>query len=270
MNKRVDASGNHGVSAAARVFVFEGVQNFRDLGGYRTVDGGVTAWGRLYRSAVLSRPSTTDRERLAALGLRTVLDLRTEGERRRHSCDWVEQAGLKYWAHPYDKTAGALARLLEMEQPTTEDARAAMHAIYRELPYEQAPALRELFSRCADGELPLVFGCTAGKDRTGIAAALLLTAVGVPRVTVFADYALTERVLNALSLPSDASPYSRSHQLDPATRAPLLRSDPAYLAAAFDAIEQAHGSIAAYLVDLLDVSTAMHAQLRARLLSPEP
>ncbi len=264
MNHPADAIG--GDRDEARLFAFEGVQNFRDLGGYRTVDGGVTAWGRLYRSAVLSQPSIVDRERLAELALRTVVDLRTEGERRRHCYDWVEQAGVKYWAHPYERTAGALANLLELPQPTAEDARAAMHQTYRELPSELAPALRELFRRCADGELPLVFGCTAGKDRTGIAAALLLTAIGVPRATVLADYALTERALNVRSLPSDASPYGRSRQLDPGIRAPLLRADPAYLESAFGALEQTHGSIRAFLVGVLGVDESMRENLKSQLL----
>lgn len=250
----------------SRLIAFDAVQNFRDLGGYSTITGGTVAWGRLFRSAVLAQATAADQRLLAELRIHTVIDLRTDEERRRHPSRWLESAGIVYWAHAYVKTAGPLADLLAKRQPTREDAREAMHAIYRELPYEQAPALRELLHRARVGDLPLVFGCTAGKDRTGLAAALMLSALGVPRPTVLADYEMTGSVLNVLRLPSDASPHSRSRELDAAIRAPLVRSDPAYLATALSVIETAHGSIEGYLTDVLRFDAGSREELRARLL----
>src|SRR3546814_18219400 len=84
---------------------------------------------------------------------------------------------------------GDLRKLAENGPPTATQLREIMHVVYRELPFEQAPAYREMFSQLAAGELPMVINCTAGKDRPGVAAALVLTALDVPRDITIQDYA---------------------------------------------------------------------------------
>src|SRR3546814_4751357 len=90
---------------------------------------------------------------------------------------------------------GDLRKLAENGPPTATQLREIMHVVYRELPFEQAPAYREMFSQLAAGELPMVINCTAGKDRTGVAAALMLTALDVPRDIIIEDYALSGELL---------------------------------------------------------------------------
>jgi protein-tyrosine phosphatase len=120
------------------------------------------------------------------------------------------------------------------------------------------------------GKAPLAFNCSAGKDRTGIAAALVLSALGVPRDAILADYALSDDIVNyeaAYTGPeaqrSAEGPYGFLTRLPAAVRAPLLASDPAYLNAAFAEMERRHGSVEGYLEAALGVDAADIATLRS-------
>lgn len=180
------------MGALERVLPLEGGRNFRDLGGYATRDGRRLRWGRLYRSGSMAGLTEAAYAQLAEMGLRVICDLRTTSERRTMPVDWGRVPNLSYWARDYELSFGDLRNLLASDLPTGEQARAAMTAVYRELPFEQAGAYGELFRRLANGEAPLVFNCSAGKDRTGVASALILSVLGVPRETIVADYALTQ------------------------------------------------------------------------------
>lgn len=175
-----------------RVLALEGGRNFRDLGGYATHDGRRLKWGKLYRSGSMAQLSAGAYEQLAALGVRSICDLRTTYEREANPVDWRRVPNLSYWARDYDMSFGDLRTVLASDLPTAEMARAGMLKGYRQLPFEQAPSYAELFRMLAAGEVPLVFNCSAGKDRTGTAAALILSVLGVPRETILADYALTQ------------------------------------------------------------------------------
>jgi protein-tyrosine phosphatase len=149
-----------------------------------------------------------------------------------------------------------------------------MMRLYRALPEHLAVAYAGLFARLAAGDLPLVFACAAGKDRTGLAAALVLTALGVPRELVIEDFRLTEtavdleRVLlqrpdRGLGLDADRAGLAAVSR---ETRAPLLAADPEYLVTALAQIESAYGSVAEYLRARLGVDAASLAAIRSHLL----
>ena len=134
------------------------------------------------------------------------------------------------------------------------------------LPFEQAPAHQELFTRLAAGEVPLVFNCSAGKDRAGTAAALILSALGVPRETVVEDYVLTNRVVDLERIFMATA--HRSALMDQASGivSAVLRADPAYLHAALDAVEEKHGTVAAYVRDALGITEEASSAIRRSLL----
>ena len=150
---------------------------------------------------------------------------------------------------------------------TAADAREKMQEIYRELPYEQAESFREFLLRIAAGDVPLLVHCAAGKDRTGLAAAVLLELLGVPREQVVDDYLLTEhffeRSLN-LALTDFHSP-ALAH-VAPAVWSPMMRAERSYLETGFAELEAKHGSVAGYAAEVLGVDAAVVEALRRVLL----
>lgn len=251
-------------NAARRLPALEGGQNFRDMGGYRSSDGRTVRWRRLYRSGSMSRLTPADYETLAALNIKTVCDLRTTEERQNEPNAWAEAAGVAYWYRDYGHSFGELRSTLNTELATLGDARAAMIASYRRLPFEQAPAYREVFVRLSTGDVPLVFNCSVGKDRTGTLAALVLSALGVPRETIVEDYTLTNRVLDRNRFRVAGGGDRR--RISPDVIAAALEAHPSYISAAFDAVHESHGSIEGYLADILALGDHDLAQLRAALL----
>lgn len=246
----------------ARVLPLEGGRNFRDLGGYATKDGRRLRWGRLYRSGSMAALTEAAYAQLADLGVRAICDLRTTSERETSPVDWRRVPNLSYWARDYEFSFGDLRALLASDLPTAAQARAAMLTAYRELPFEQAPAYGELFRRLAGGEAPLVFNCSAGKDRTGVAAALILTALGVPEETVVEDYLLTNLAFDRTA----SVTASRLAHIAPDVTEAILGVDHAYIHAAMAAIDQAHGSVERYLQDRLGVTGEALGRLAAQLL----
>lgn len=250
-----------------RLVPLQGGLNFRDLGGYATGDGRRVRRGRLYRSGSLSGLTEADCAHLAGLGLRTVCDLRTTGERTREPNRWVEATDLAHWTRDYDMSFGELRRVMA-EQPDPEQARRAMVDVYQRLPFEQAPGYRELFHRIAADEVPLVFHCSAGKDRAGTAAALILSALGVPRETVVADYLLSD----TLARPRLEMRQREALKENPKAVLPtevlriVLGAQESFLEAAFAVIEARYGSLEGYLAGELGVDAPMLETIRGVLL----
>jgi protein-tyrosine phosphatase len=244
----------------------EGGRNFRDLGGYRTLDGRRVKWGKLYRSGSMAWLTPADYDRLSELAIKTVCDLRTVQERTAEPNKWCQVANIGYWAREHSESFGELRKVMVSGLSTPEMARAAMIEGYRQLPFEQAPAHRVLFNRLAAGEVPLVFNCAAGKDRAGTAAALILSALGVPRETVADDYVLTDRVVD---LEAIFMGRKRNNELTNQSRGvvtAILKADASYLHAALDAVEEKHGTVAAYVHDALGITEEAFFTLRQSLL----
>jgi protein-tyrosine phosphatase len=263
-----EADDAFAVASLDRLIPLEGGLNFRDLGGYRTGSGRRVKRGRLFRSGSLSGLTPAASDKVLALGVRTICDLRTTPERTSEPNRWAEAAQLGYWSRDYEASFGELRRIMGQDLPTAELAKAGMVAGYGQLPYEQAPAYRELFHRIGARELPLIFHCSAGKDRAGTAAALILSALGVPRETVVADYLLSDqlardRILARNRQHGEGSPTSR---LAPEVLRVVLGADASYLAAAFASIEARSGSLEGYLADELGVGQSMLDEIRALLL----
>ena len=176
-----------------RALDFEGSVNFRDLGGYRTADGLEVEWRRLFRADGLHKLTPADRRQLLDLGVATVIDLRTVDEAEQRGRFPVDQVPVRYVDLP-------LTDVL----PTTEEMPSWAEASYVASRYalmvsEGGPALAGAFAPLASGDsLPADYHCSAGKDRTGVLAALILAFLGVPDETIVADYALSGPAMDRL------------------------------------------------------------------------
>lgn len=251
-----------------RLLPLKGGRNIRDLGGYAAQDGRQVRWGLIFRAGSLVGLTEADWAYLCQGGLRTICDLRTTRERAREPFAWADAAGLSYWARDHEASFAELSERIRTGYPDGEEARTGMKAGYRELPYEQAPAYRQLFGHLRAGEVPLLFNCAAGKDRTGVAAALVLTALGVPRATVVEDYLLTEQVLRAQMTDKISRPGGHLARQAPEVIAAIGAADSAYIESALDGLAERHGSVLGYLEEVLEISAADVELIRDRLLEP--
>ncbi|MBU6371185.1 MAG: tyrosine-protein phosphatase [Alphaproteobacteria bacterium] len=277
-NEPVAATPAAGIPAVAhqRILPLQGQKNLRDLGGYVTADGrSRVKWGEIYRSGALSSLTDDDYRALMPLGIASVVDLRSTDERRKEPTTWRAGAVDAYAKDYVSDGERSLFAALMAPGATPEMVKAAMAGFYRQMPEQFADQYAEIFHRLAGRDEALLFHCTAGKDRTGLAAALVLIVLGVPRETVRADYELTDRAVDFMAQfkaqPNPApetDSYAFLRRLPPEMVMPLMRADPAYLDAALAQIEQQYGSVTAYVKKRLGVTDAEIAAMRARLLEP--
>ncbi|MEH6758093.1 MAG: tyrosine-protein phosphatase [Parasphingorhabdus sp.] len=255
-----------------RVLDLEGGVNFRDLGGYKTADGRHVRWRTLFRSGDPSKLTPNDLATLDKLGVRTVCDFRTSEERKEAPSRWIEMSSVNYWTRDYAMNPGQIAKMFSDPELTPAKVRDSMAGFYKILPFEHKESYKAMFGFLARNEVPLAFNCTAGKDRAGLGAALLLTALGVPRETVLYDYSLTERVTKQDFLKeieeeeSSHSAYAFLAKLPPELVKPLMASDPYYLETAFAAIEARYGSVDLFIEQELGVTPAIREKMRKNLL----
>jgi protein-tyrosine phosphatase len=257
------------VRTAERVLPLEGGSNFRDLGGYRTAGGTETGWGALYRSAVMSGLTPEDFGHLRSLGLKTVCDFRSTDERKRDEVAWPEGVQPTVLATDYGLDTGAIAALFRGGPVTAESVRKAMAGFYAEMPFGFAGQYAAMMRELVEGRAPLAFNCSAGKDRTGLAAALLLTVLGVPAKTVMADYLLSNETYRpAAPRAGGDDPTARMFAAMPAdARDALMGVDRSYLEASLAAIE-ARGGMERYVREELKLSEADVETLKRRYLRP--
>ncbi len=250
----------------------EGAPNFRDLGGCVTRDGGRVRRGRLFRSQSLASLTDTDIEALHRVGIQLVCDLRSDGERRRSPNRLPPQfagerleigidADLRANGNPFLAAIAA--------DPTPAAARRVMHAIYADLPQAFAAIWPHLLDGLLERErLPAIIHCTAGKDRTGFACALLLLALDVPRDEVYRDYLRTTDLFPAEPAARElhAAFAGRSEQALPLeAMLPFAMVEADYLDAALTAIEREHGGVDNYLRDVAGLDVRRRARLRELL-----
>jgi protein-tyrosine phosphatase len=253
-----------------RLVPLDGATNFRDLGGYETTDGHHVRWDKLYRSNSLARLSDADLDVLRRLGIRLVCDFRGDEEHEAAPSRVPEDDGLEILRLPVWPEASLTQRMMVMAgRIQVDEIIDGYIAVYRAFARHHGDAFAAFLHRLAEGaSYPVVFHCSAGKDRTGFAAALVLTAIGVPLETVFADYLLT----NDLWAPLGAEALRNSRfaaiveNMDEDARGAYLSARPEYLQASLDAIHEAHGSFDAYFREGLGIGEETREALRAALL----
>jgi protein-tyrosine phosphatase len=250
-----------------RILELQGGLNFRDLGGYPTTDGRSVKWKILYRSGTSHAMSLRDIHLLSALGIRFAFDFRSNEEREAHSARFTLIPDLYYEYQDHHHVAGDIRRLLESPNARPDDSHDLMISMYRQLPYDFRKPLQRLFQMLEQGNLPLVFNCSAGKDRTGIAAALVLSALGVSRDVIMEDYMLTEHCFDqSCALLLNQSNMRLFERIGREVWEPLMRVHPNYLNAMFDRLTDSHGSVHNYLAEVLGVDANVAHRLRNQLL----
>ncbi|MCK1336920.1 tyrosine-protein phosphatase [Bradyrhizobium sp. 38] len=242
--------------APARHLALQGASNFRDLGGYPTADGRTTRWRHIFRSNHLGQLTVADIEIVRALGVRSAFDFRGVEERTAGVCVVNEIA---VHSLPIEPTVVAALRAeLARGSLTAPVALELMRESYRNYVRHNTASFRTLFGYLLEDRAPLVIHCTAGKDRTGFASALILHALGVADEVIAEDYLLTNQhykrdATAATDLPEDV-------------RNAIGNVDASYLAAAFEAVGKEYGDLETYLRDGLKLGTPERTALKARYL----
>jgi protein-tyrosine phosphatase len=221
-----------------------GASNFRDLGGYVGLDGRPLHWRKLFRSDHLAALTPADQAVLTDLGLSRAYDFRGVIERAAVPYDL---AGVASHSLPIEPTVvQRMKDLLETgHRLTAQETVALMQETYRAFVSDNGPRFADLFNHLLASDTPLVFHCTAGKDRTGFAAALILMALGVPRPVVMQDYLLTNELLRIESAPAYGVPREVMQV--------LWRVQEDFLDAALHAVDADHGGVEKYLKTALGV-----------------
>ena len=251
-----------------RHLALEGAPNFRDLGGYATADGHTVKWGTFYRSDNLAHLTDADLEKVSALGLKLVCDFRSEPEKADESDRLPAVNPPAVAAFPIGAESFMvkdLRKRISSGDLDGLDLRAMMIEGNRQFATRFAPNYAAMFERITQPEnLPALVHCTAGKDRAGFASAMILSVLGVPRETVMEDYLLTNhytaaatekrlRMIKVFSL----------FRADTDALRPLFRVEPAYLDAAFEAIEKEYGDFDTYRRNALGLDDAEVAAFKA-------
>ena len=248
--------------SAQRVLRLGGASNCRDLGGYRTRSGQCVRWRRVFRADRLDALNADDWRRLAALRVGTVIDLRAAKE-----CDGApfRKPAMRRVALPIESALGRQLAALRAAGTTVdgERMRGLMQQEYRRILLDHADRFAELLRVVADADDAVIFHCAAGKDRTGIAAALLLGALGVDRATIKQDYLLTNETYRR---PADLQEQGRASGLSTEALDVMWSVHASHLDAAFEAVEELHGGLEGFLSGPLAVSPALRRRLADRLL----
>lgn len=261
-----------GMTDFQRTWTLDGVENFRDYGGYATASGRRVREGVLFRSAHHGMASDADLERISALGIATWVDLRRTSERERQpnrrapGCaavmidnDIIDEPEDRYQQHLRDS------------DQSVEAMREFLLDYYRRAPFEarHIELYTRYFQALATAEGPVLIHCAAGKDRTGILAALTHRLLGVGEEDLIADYLLT----NNPERMERRWPLFAAFVQDLTGRTPSREAvlttmgvEADYLHTAFDAIEAQYGSVEAYIREALAVDEALKVRIEERLL----
>jgi protein tyrosine/serine phosphatase len=254
-----------------RILDLEGVVNFRDYGDYATAAGARIHPGRLYRSAHHGRATDADLEAIAGLGIAVVVDLRRPNERKREpSRRHAGFAGQVIETHVGDAEDDPWWDFVRSSDLSEEAFRDYLMGYYRAAPFD--PRLLDLYSRyfaaLAEADGPVLIHCAAGKDRTGILAALTHHLIGVHPDDIVADYLLTNEAIafeQRMPLMMQAIAEGAGREPTPAAVRVAMGVDEAFLEAALAAIKTSHGAIDDYLQTALGVDPALRAKVEARL-----
>lgn len=251
----------------------DGPGNLRDLGGYTAADGRGVRWGVLYRSDHLGKLSSRDLRQLRRLGLVTIVDFRRAAEKAESPNRLPRAHGIRVVELPVFDDEASTAQGRELWARISKgdlagvDAAALLVEANERIVTEFTPVYRQFIGEVlAARGAPLLFHCTAGKDRTGFAAAIILRLLGVPEAVIVADYLRS----NGYSLATRRGELLLLRLLKGPKVTALVRTmlgvEAAYLQAAFAAIDRTYGSFEAYVRDGLGLGEGEIARLRDALL----
>ena len=254
-----------------RALPFRRVANFRDLGGYPGADGKRVKWGLLYRSGHFANATQSDLKKLQALNIDTMIDFRSAIEKEEEPDRLPASGSIKTLALPMlDVVNEAMSKevhaIVKSKNYQDFDAFKKMTEMYRLIASEHAPEYQKFIQTIlAAGGKPVLWHCTAGKDRTGFGAAILLRLLGVDDKLIIEDYLLSQqyvekrwRLIIMLLLTRGREPIKIVKK--------LMSVDESWMQAAFQAIDQQWGDFDHYVTEALSLTPADIAQLRMNLL----
>jgi len=265
-----------------RVIHLKGTTNTRDLGGYKTGDDRTVRWRQIIRSENLSRLTASDFQLLEEIGVKTVVDLRTEREYEQSPTVWQGDHPPVFYHFPigdaHNDWFNAQRKMIKSNRFTEEESLEHMVEGYRMIVEEGPASLQKMMDLVLDqSNWPILIHCSAGKDRAGVATALILEALGVDRATIMEDFLLTNEVGKSekkalvLSKERKKSGSGRNFGKGPSADAwfPIVGVRPEMLEAFYTSVDEKYGSMDAFLTEL-GVDPNARIALAASLASDQP
>lgn len=269
----VSAGAAH--ASETRAIELDGVLNTRDLGGLKTADGRTVRTGQLIRSGEIDEMGPEGMARLDALGVSAIVDLRTTSEATAHPVRWPEGQGPERYNFPVmereSKMIDEMRASIKTGTATAEDTEALFFNAFGYIATDYTAELRDLFDvllKQPEGETVL-YHCSGGKDRTGVATALVLSALGVTREDIKADFMMSNTLKdadNASVKIADKVNAANGTNMSAAAVWPTLGVREAYLDEFYKSVDATYGSVDGYLRDGLGLEDSDIEALHARYL----
>ena len=264
-------------SQQTRLVALQGGSNFRDIGGYPTEDGRHVKQGLLFRSGSMTGLTVADKATLNAMGFKSVIDLRSNDEVALLPNSWGTENVPNYVQHPYPMAAMEAAITRRSSASNAE----GYERIYPHLHTLLKPQLLQYFNALIHHDVPVVVNCTAGQDRTGVAVAIVLSALGVKREAILQDYLLSPALRNPsnewgkidIEKAAETNDFAATmlrnrdglrHNM---TNALVTQDGRPFLDISFHAIEQEYRTMEQYLEHELGVDSLVREQLCTLYLS---
>ena len=246
MDSKQDVSRRH--------LPLSGASNFRDLGGYVGQEGRPVKWRKIFRSDHLANLSAEDLQQIQSIGIKRSFDFRGVQESQAQAYDWPDIQRHSLSIEP-TVVQRLQAQHLSGKPLTAADALDAMQTTYRDFVRVDSGRFAQLFEHLLDQPEPLLFHCTAGKDRTGLAAALVLYALGVSEADIWRDYLLTNQLYKRNSIGATS--------LAPDVLKIVWEVQESFLQASLEEIHARYGSVQNYLNQELNLTPAALLRLQS-------
>jgi len=270
------------VLAYERVIDLEGTTNTRDIGGYQTGDHGTLRWRQIIRSENLSRLTASDFQTLEDIGLKTVIDLRTNKEHDKSPTVWQGDKPPQFFHFPVGDANNdwfkAQRRMMKRNKFTEEQSLELMVEGYRMIAEEGPPSYQKLMEVVLDqSNWPILIHCNAGKDRAGVAIALIMESLGVDREIIMQEYLLTNKLgrteKKAILLSKESKKLGRGSKFgkgsSPSAWSPIVGVRAEMLEAFYTSVDEKYGSMDAFLSEL-GVDQKARSMLMASLVTEHP
>lgn len=252
------------IIVSERLIPLQGTLNFRDIGGIPTTDGRVVKWGKMYRSGKLADLTKRDLRYFEQLGIKTILDFRNDIEIEKDPDRYPTSYDVLYKQYPIGGKSGATYVAYEAKVRSGEVKGSQSKDLFIELMRQFADSIAQDFKPVLDhlqnkNTIPLLYHCTSGKDRTGFATAMILSALNVDRDIIINDYMMSNfyrfkkikgNLFKAKLVRMDAEMLSY-----------VMQVNEDYITAVFKVIDEKHGGIDNYLAEQFGLTEAVRAQL---------
>jgi protein-tyrosine phosphatase len=263
----------HLLETGAQDFALKGVANFRDIGGYSTGGGHKIKSGVVFRSGELSGLTPADQETIARLNIRYEVDLRTEAERAANPSNWGKRTPQLIWISVMQQNVTVQTSMRQFSELKDADgAKMMMAQTTADLAVNGAANIGKVLGELARADGPALIHCSAGKDRTGVTVAILMTLLGASREDVYHEYLRSNESIDAQLQRQKAREQAARDTfgmsgLKPEVVRTMMGTEPSYMDAMFHEIDAKYGSFDAYTRDGLKLTAAQIAQLRKNLIN---